>query len=700
MEYDEKKFAASANKKAMSMWLILMIVLSIGYVIEVIRGMRSIQFLIGMELVSWVPFVSGLIVLKVKGWHSKHYQDIVCTGYGLFYCYIMLTCEGTLAFTYVLPMVGMLIIFKNRTLILRCGAFNLVLLIYCMIRNYMNGMNSPQDISNFEIEIGVILFCYIGYVISIKHLSTSDNTLLDSVKDNLNKVVTTVEKVKIASNSVVDGVVVVRELADENKEGANLVVNSMEDLSVKNQMLNQSIDSSMEMTQDIDHQVENVAELVENIVEISQKSEDHANTSSIELERVVESTNAMAKLSSEVEEVLNKFKNQFKRVKQETGTIESITSQTNLLALNASIEAARAGEAGKGFAVVADEIRNLSMGTQNSSNSIMNELKNLEDTSDQMTESITTILKLIAETLETMQAVNASVRMIADDSKQLGGEIRVVDTAMKSVESSNKHMVDNMKQVQNIVAEITQSVVESENTTMTMLNKYQETAKNVVNIEKVVGELVEELGDGGFMNLEDIAAGMKITLIDSESKCERHTEVTEVRDGYLLIEETSGIADFLGKDIKRKKYRVQVVVNNAVYIWDEVGISKKEQAGKGYYLLLIEGTPKVLNRRKYPRLGLENSCEIRIKSQNSAFSGKMVNISAGGFAFACSAREFETAIGKSVELTIQDFDILKGTPLTGIVIRSTNNNGTYIVGCRMPEDNNDILNYVKERIRY
>lgn len=110
MEYNEKKFAASANKKAMIMWVILMIVLSIGYVIEVIKGMKSIPFLIGMELVSWGPFIVGLIVLKVKGWHTKIYQDIVCTGYGLFYCYIMLTCVGMLAFTYVLPMVGMMII--------------------------------------------------------------------------------------------------------------------------------------------------------------------------------------------------------------------------------------------------------------------------------------------------------------------------------------------------------------------------------------------------------------------------------------------------------------------------------------------------------------------------------------------------------------------------------------------------------------
>ncbi|MBQ2923701.1 MAG: methyl-accepting chemotaxis protein, partial [Tyzzerella sp.] len=512
MGYYEKEFAKKANKKAMIMWMILILVFSIVYIVEVAKGQKTLLFFVGMELVSWGPFVLGLMVIKLKGWQTKLYQDIACIGYGLYYLYIMLASEEMLVFTYVLPMVGIMIIFKNQGLILRCGAFNVVLLSVCIIRNCMNGMNSPQEIFNYEMQVGIILLCYMGYIVSIKHLSVSDSTLLESIKDNLDKVTTTVEKVKIASNSVVDGVTVVRELADENREGAKQVVESMGDLAEKNRMLSQRIDSSMEMTKDIDQQVENVASLVENIVQISEKSEEHANSSAIELEKVVESTNAMAKLSAEVETVLNEFKNQFERVKQETGTIENISSQTNLLALNASIEAARAGEAGKGFAVVADEIRNLSMGTQNSSNSIMEELKNLEDTSDKMTESITTILKLISETLETMQAVNSSVRMIADDSKELGNEIQIVDDAMKSVEGSNKNMVENMNQVQDIMVTMTESVVESENTTNSMLSKYEETARNVINIEGVVGALVEELGEGGFMSEQDIEEGMKVKL--------------------------------------------------------------------------------------------------------------------------------------------------------------------------------------------
>lgn len=697
MGYYEKEFAKKANKKAMIMWMILILVFSIVYIVEVAKGQKTLLFFVGMELVSWGPFVLGLMVIKLKGWQTKLYQDIACIGYGLYYLYIMLASEEMLVFTYVLPMVGIMIIFKNQGLILRCGAFNVVLLSVCIIRNCMNGMNSPQEIFDYEMQVGIILLCYMGYIVSIKHLSVSDSTLLESIKDNLDKVTTTVEKVKIASNSVVDGVTVVRELADENREGAKQVVESMGDLAEKNRMLSQRIDSSMEMTKDIDQQVENVASLVENIVQISEKSEEHANSSAIELEKVVESTNAMAKLSTEVETVLNEFKNQFERVKQETGTIENISSQTNLLALNASIEAARAGEAGKGFAVVADEIRNLSMGTQNSSNSIMEELKNLEDTSDKMTESITTILKLISETLETMQAVNSSVRMIADDSKELGNEIQIVDDAMKSVEGSNKNMVENMNQVQDIMVTMTESVVESENTTNSMLSKYEETARNVINIEGVVGALVEELGEGGFMSEQDIEEGMKVKLAEEGSNRELHTEVAEIREGCIWIPSDARTDLFLEGEIKKKRYVAQIVVNNSVYVWEHAFIGRKD---KMTYELELEGTPKVVNRRKHPRLPMTNSCDILLKSKNHSFAGRMVNISAGGFAFACRGQEFADAKGEVVQITIKDFALLNDKPLTGVVIRSSNDNGTYVVGCRMPEDHLEIQKYVKEVGRY
>lgn len=702
MEYNEQYFAKSANLKAMVIWATLGIFLSVAYLLEVFKGTRTVGYYIVFEVICWVPYILGLIVYKLKGASSSAMKYFIAIGYGVFYAFVMMTTTNMLTVIFILPLTSMLILFKSRNFMVYCGVITILIIGASVVKNYMAGLNSGTDVATYEIQILATGLCFVGYVLSINHMNQSDGAMLGSVQDNLQRVVTTIEQVKEASTAVVDGVTVVRELSDENKEGASVVVHSMEELSDNNRTLNMKVDSSMEMTEDINSQVANIAELTDRIVMIINESVEHATNSSAELENVVESTNRMAQLSSDVEQILGEFRDEFEMVKRETGTIENITSQTNLLALNASIEAARAGEAGKGFAVVADEIRNLSMGTQSSSGSIMNALQHLGETSDRMTESITTILQLIYETLDKMKSVNESVAKITDDSKQLGEEIQVVDSAVKSVESANQNMVENMKQVRDIMEVMNDSVKSSELTTKTMLSKYAETSRNVSNIEEVVGKLVEELGTGGFMGVSDVRRGMNLAIVEFENGKvlgeEYKTEAVDVVEDGILIDSLDSASEFFqGKKTKRH-YEVRIVVDNMMYTWDNVLVSPQKKDGNSYYKLTITSNPKVINRRKFPRLSMNNACKIDIKSEKKSFDGRMVNLSAGGYAFASSAREFADALGKEVELTIYGIDFLEGKALKGIIIRSTDDEGKYIVGCRMPADNIEIRDYVKTRV--
>ena len=65
-------------------WLLLGGILSAAYAVEVVRGLKSIPYYVVMELICWIPFVIGLILVKIKGWHTHLYQDIVGFGYGYF----------------------------------------------------------------------------------------------------------------------------------------------------------------------------------------------------------------------------------------------------------------------------------------------------------------------------------------------------------------------------------------------------------------------------------------------------------------------------------------------------------------------------------------------------------------------------------------------------------------------------------------
>ena len=95
-----------------------------------------------------------------------------------------------------------------------------------------------------------------------------------------------------------------RELSDENQEGATDVVRNMESLISNNEVLNERTQSSILATDKISEQVENVATLIKEMVQLMEQSVENAKTSSGQLSEVVQCTNAMANLSKEVEENL------------------------------------------------------------------------------------------------------------------------------------------------------------------------------------------------------------------------------------------------------------------------------------------------------------------------------------------------------------------------------------------------------------
>lgn len=698
MKYDKRKVAQSANKKVMTIWFVLEIVFTITYTIEVLRELRSIPFYIVFLVFSWVPFLIGYAVLKIKGMDSPIYKYLTFVGYGVFYAFAMMTSNSIVTFSYMLPITAIFILYKSKNFLISWSVTVESIIIIAICKKWMEGQNAPLDITNYEIIIVAVMLCCVGFVLAISHLIKTDADMLGSVEENLQRVITTIEQVKTASNSVVDGVTVVRELSDENRVAANAVVDRMVAVGRNNEELSQNIDSSMKMTEDIEGQVIHIDELMKGISATIHDTASHAEDSMEELSDVMSSANTMAELSEEVERILESFQEQFRMVKRETGTIESISAQTNLLALNASIEASRAGEVGRGFAVVADEIRNLSSGTQNSSGSIMDALKDLEETSDTMTKAITRILSFIRDTLDKMEMIDHSVNQIAGDSERLGKEILVVESAIKQVEKSNTKMVSNMKHVQDIMQSVSQGVNESESTTLTMASKYDETSRNIVHIETVVGKLVEELGDGGFMSKEDLRVDMSVAITEYGNDKPFRCQIVKVTENDILVNATVEAEAFMGAHYSHQTYQVEVFVENAVYVWKDVPITTVVVKGEEFYRLGIEGNPKVMNRRRHPRLAMSNPCRIVMRASNTSFEGSVLNISAGGFAFSCTANAFEKATDERVAIIIENFKLLNGAPLEGVIIRSSKDGDDYIVGCRMLEDNMKILEYVNGRL--
>lgn len=693
MEYDANIFKAKANKIARNIWLVFSILLTANYGSDVANGLYNPKFYVIFLLLCWIPFASGQIFMKVKGADNDLYRYALSIGYGIFYLFVICTTESPIAFTYILPVTSLLVLYKDKKFMKYCGIANTLMIIFSCIIHYMQGYTSASDMKNYQLQIACIILCYIAYVRSIQHLNESDGAMTDSIKSDLNRVITTVEKVKGASNTILDGITVVRELAFENKHGADVVMLGMNELTDNNSSLHDCTSSSMDMTTDINDQVQHVAAMIEEMVELTRESGVHAQSSSSDLDSLVETTQLMSRLSTEVDSILHDFKNEFEMVKQQTSTIDSISSQTNLLALNASIEAARAGEAGKGFAVVAEEIRTLSAETSESSGQIQDALIRLEDTSAKMTSSIEQTLELIKQTMEKVSQTGENVNKINDDSSQLGDHIQNIDSAMREVETSNSKLVKNMELVSEIVDHMTNCIDDSDETSKRMLSKYEESASNIDSIESVIESLMCELGLGGFMGIEDVEAGMKVIITLKDSATPYHGELIEQNDTGLIVKTN----DYISIN-KKTNCGIQVVVDNVLYCWNTAFI-QPDTSHECVYSILINGRPRIKNRRKYPRIDASNTCTITMTNSGESYSGQLDNISANGFAFTSSAPVFTNAKGESLTIKIDNFALASRNVLEGKIIRCSDHDGVYIVGCQMPEDNVYIMEYIESRLR-
>ena len=692
MDYNENEFKAKANIKARRIWLVFALLLSANYGTDVSQGgYPSTNFIIFLIL-CWVPFFAGDLLLRIRGKADDRYRYALVVGYGIFYTFLICTTDSPIAFTYILPVVSLLVLYKDRKFMVGCAIANIASVIISVIYHLVVlGQNTATDQKNYQLQIACLLLCYIGYIMSIRHLIESDGAMTNSIKADLKRVVTTVEQVKTASNTIMDGITVVRELATENKHGSDIVVDGMNKLTDHNGQLQSRTASSQEMTGDINSQVQNVVSMINDMVSLTAESGKHAKTSSVDLESLVQTAGTMADLSNEVEHILDAFKAEFETVKQETGTIDSISSQTNLLALNASIEAARAGEAGKGFSVVAEQIRKLSTETKDSSGQISEALSRLDEISGKMTSSIEETLKLIQVTLEKVTQTGENVNKITQDSSLLGEHIQTIDSAMKEVESSNRQLVENMEQVSSIVETMTTCISDSDETSKRMLSKYEESASNINNIENVIQELMCELGIGGFMGLDDIHAGMKAKVILPKhlERMEYHGEVRSVAENSISLI-LSDNPQLNGSET----CKVQVTVDNVLYCWDQAQIQADTASGSHAYVLQLSARPEIKNRRKYPRADVSNPCTITLKDSDTTFSGQLDNISANGFAFLIRDPFFMDHKHADVAIDIQNFALSDQSHLEGHVIRCSDDEGVYIVGCQMPEDNYAIRNYV------
>ena len=161
MDYNENEFKAKANIKARRIWLVFALLLSANYGTDVSQGgYPSTNFIIFLIL-CWVPFFAGDLLLRIRGKADDRYRYALVVGYGIFYTFLICTTDSPIAFTYILPVVSLLVLYKDRKFMVGCAIANIASVIISVIYHLVGlGQNTATDQKNYQLQIALRYFLH------------------------------------------------------------------------------------------------------------------------------------------------------------------------------------------------------------------------------------------------------------------------------------------------------------------------------------------------------------------------------------------------------------------------------------------------------------------------------------------------------------------------------------------------------------
>lgn len=155
------------NQNMITGWLIIVIVLFVTYVGEVIKGERTIAYLIAFLSAVILPALFVFVVyLRKPDWKSLCY--LIVPGYFVMYLFVMLTGSTYMVFSYILPMLSLLVLYHHPNLILWTGVASLIVNLVSVLLNFRAGMFNLSNSKDAEIQIALIVLCFGGSYVAAK----------------------------------------------------------------------------------------------------------------------------------------------------------------------------------------------------------------------------------------------------------------------------------------------------------------------------------------------------------------------------------------------------------------------------------------------------------------------------------------------------------------------------------------------------
>ena len=456
-------------------------ILVICYLLEVLKGSRTISYYIIFCILALLPFLVTVAEYKHNP-ESEKIKIMLPIGFGIFYCFIIFTTFSPVAYVYSLLIAALLICYGSPRLsaLYMSATFlaNIVQIVYGFFTNHY----TSNDLPNIEIRVASYLLFSLYLIMSANNINTSNDKKLKTMEQDKEQISNMMNQLMAASKQLATSIGIVSEKMNILEASTNHTMASMQEVTQGTTDTAESIQLQLEKTNQIQNTIEHVKNRSSVMTEALEDTRAELNSSRENIDTLIDRTkisnDANENVSKELEE-LNTYTVQMHSIIE---LIDNITTQTSLLALNASIEAARAGEAGRGFSVVASEISNLATQTQDATVDITTLIENI---SKELEEVIRVIAQMIENAKEQNKAASNTAKSfsaIADKTTMVYEEAAQMKSIVAELTNANNIIASGIETISAATEEVTAHSNET----------YEITSENTKTTAEI-GRIIEEL---------------------------------------------------------------------------------------------------------------------------------------------------------------------------------------------------------------
>ncbi len=155
------------NRDLIIGWWVIVLILFVSYSGEVIKGERTLVYLIVFMLFTMLPPLACTFLYR-KNPEGIGLRYCIVAGYFLMYVFSMITGSTSMVFSYILPLLAFLVLYHQPRLILATGFASLIVNLISIGHKIYAGEMTVANSKDAEIQIALLFLCFGGSYVATR----------------------------------------------------------------------------------------------------------------------------------------------------------------------------------------------------------------------------------------------------------------------------------------------------------------------------------------------------------------------------------------------------------------------------------------------------------------------------------------------------------------------------------------------------